>query len=293
VYRLGLASTQNNLGLLWSRTGALAPAERALHSALEILGKLVADFPGVPDYRYKLAATRLNLATLLEKADPTAAQTAVRAALSDCEALAARFPGVPEYGFAEGNASYCLGDLLAREGHLAEAGQALEQAVKRLQAALEANPRNPSYVRALGLAYRDQAEVFRQTRKFAELAAAAEAMPRVAPDDPDAYRVAASDLAQAVELVTKNDQVSEAARTSLQQSYGQKAVELLRTAFERGLLVDPRELDDPALNAIRDRDDFRRLERTVKPAPKPLGAASPRPHAPVRLLQSFLSKNTY
>jgi tetratricopeptide (TPR) repeat protein len=264
VYRLGLASTRNNLGLLWIKTGATKAAETALRGALQIQGKLAADFPGVPDYRYKLAATHLNLATLLEKSDPARASAELREALKDCERLATTFPGVPEYLFARGNALYCLGDVQARQGRITEARQNLGQATEHLRAALQANPRNPAYARALCLAHRDSAEVLKQLGAHAEAAAAAEEMPRIAPDDPDAYRFAAYYLAQCVALEAKDPHLDEPARGPLRESYGQRAVGLLRAAFERNLIVDPRELDNVSLDPVRDRGDFQKLLRIMK-----------------------------
>ena len=264
VYRSGLAATQNNLGLLRIRTGAREPAEQSLRSALELQGKLAADFPGVPDYRYKRAATRLNLATLLEKTDPARAQAELGEVLKDCEQLATAFPGVPEYLFAVGNARYCLGDVQAREGQFPESRHNLGLAVERLRAALASSPRNPAYALALCVAHRDSAEVLKQLGAHARVADAAEQMPRVAPDDPDAYRFAAYYLAQCVALAAKDAQIAEPERQQLQQSYGQRAVELLRTAYERSLVVDPRELDNVNLDPIRGRDDFLKLLRVMK-----------------------------
>jgi serine/threonine-protein kinase len=268
AYRKGLAATENNLGLLWSSTGNTADAERALARALELVQSLVAEFPNVPDYRSKLAETRHNLGTMLERSDPQRAEALLRAARSDTEDLVAAFPGVPEYVFALGNALYCLGDLRAQSNDLAEGRRLLERAIQRLRVALESDPRSLSYRLALCLCYRDYAEVLKRLAAHVALAGAAQELPRLAPDDPDSYRYAAIYLAQCVALATADP--TQPPSDQVVQHYGRTAVELLRRAVERRLIVDPRELANENFDPIRGRDDFQKLLEDLKrrvPAP--------------------------
>ena len=255
--------------MLWKSTGNTADAERALLHALELQQSLVAEFPNVPDYRSKVALTRLNLGTMLERTDPHRAEALLRAARTENEDLVAAFPGVPEYVFALGNALYCLGDLRAQGNDLAEARRLLEKAIQRLRVALESDPRSLSYRLSLCLCYRDYAEVLKRQAAHAELADAAQELPRLAPDDPDSFRYAAIYLAQCVALAAADTKLAQP--DPVVQHYARTAVGLLRKAFERRLIVDPRELANDNLDPIRQRDDFQKLLEEMKrsvPSPR-------------------------
>jgi tetratricopeptide (TPR) repeat protein len=268
IYRKGLAATENNLGLLGmgaaAAEGPRAGAESAFLHALKLLEALVAEFPGVPEYRSRLSQTQLNLGTMLETIDAPRAEAMLRAAHKEMAALAATYPGVPEYTFALGNTLFCLGDLLAHRNDLPEARDLLNQALKQHRAALESNPQSPAYRRALCVTYRDYAEVLRRLGAHAELAGAITELPTLAPDDPDAYRYAAYYLAQCAALAASNSQTPAAQRDPLQRHYGQLAVATLRHAFEKHLIADPRELANPNLDPIRNRADFQALLHEMK-----------------------------
>jgi hypothetical protein len=111
---------------------------------------------------------------------------------------------------------------------------------------------------------RDYAEALKRLSSHTDLAAAAQELPRAAPDDPDSYRYAAIYLAACVTLVASDASLSAAARHSMEEDYARAAVHLLRQAFERLLIADPRELDNPNFTPIRPRDDFQRLQNQMR-----------------------------
>jgi serine/threonine-protein kinase len=270
AYRRGLAFTESNLGLLWTHTGDRAAAERSMLHALDLLQALQSEFPNMPDYHSKLALVRLNLGTMLERSDPDRAETLLRAARTEEEALVAAYPGVPEYLAALGNALFCLGSLRAQRNDLAEARRLLSKAIEDQRLALASDARSPSYRLALCLSYRNYAEVLKRLAAHAELAAAAQELPRVAPDDPDAYRYAAIYLAGSVILLAGDASIAPSAREPLQEEYARTAVDLLREALERRLIRDPRELANPNFDPIRQRNDFQRLlKQLMEQAPQP------------------------
>src|SRR5207253_1512043 len=84
---LRLASVRNEMG-------EIAAARRDVATARDILAKLAADFPTVPDYRHHLALSHFGQGFLLEWPEATAA---IRQALAIEEILVADFPAVPEY----------------------------------------------------------------------------------------------------------------------------------------------------------------------------------------------------
>ncbi|MDB5313086.1 MAG: serine/threonine protein kinase [Gemmataceae bacterium] len=73
-------------------------AEKVHKAAIDQFAALVADFPGVPEYRFAAARARLNLARMFWPQGRLAeALTFARAALPDMEYLAAQFPKNPAY----------------------------------------------------------------------------------------------------------------------------------------------------------------------------------------------------
>ena len=63
-FRQELASSHNNLGILFKDTGRLKEAEAAYAEALVLQKQLAADFPNQPDLRNHLAGTYVNLGFL-------------------------------------------------------------------------------------------------------------------------------------------------------------------------------------------------------------------------------------
>jgi hypothetical protein len=245
-------------------TGDTASAQRATLHALELEQALVAAFPNMPDYRFRLALGRLNLGTMLERKDPDQAEALLRAARAEGEDLVAKFPGVPEYTFALGNVLRCLGNLRGQRNDLAEARRLLAKAIQQQRAALESDARSTSYRVALCFSYRDYAEVLKRMEIHAELANAALELPRLAPDDPDPYRYAAFDLAACVTLVAGDSALSPAARRTRAEDYARSAVDVLRQAFERRLISSPKELANENLNQLRQRADFQALQKAME-----------------------------
>src|SRR5262249_28992938 len=88
---------------------------------------------------------------------------------------------------------------------------------------------------------------------------AAEEMPRLLPDGWEEYHRAAWFLAGCSPLAEKDEALTGERRRALAREYANRAVELLRQAVRRGFadLADPRE--SPGFDALRGRDDFKRL----------------------------------
>jgi serine/threonine protein kinase/tetratricopeptide (TPR) repeat protein len=102
-----------------------------LRKALLLWEELVADFPGVPEYRVGLARRHTSFGNILRKADRlNEAETHLRQALSVRQKLHAVFPDVPKNldGFAHSH--HWLGAHLLETGRLAEAEQHLREALE-------------------------------------------------------------------------------------------------------------------------------------------------------------------
>jgi serine/threonine-protein kinase len=116
--RLGLARSYHSLGHvlkeLGLRTGAES-TESAYHAELEIVKKLAADYPQIPEYRRKLGGTYLSLGIFLRElgrhTGAEGAETALNAALDVAQELTAEFPRDPSYRDLLASTYLSLGSL--------------------------------------------------------------------------------------------------------------------------------------------------------------------------------------
>jgi serine/threonine-protein kinase len=136
-FRMGYGS--NILG----RKEQALPAYRR---AVEILEKLVADFPTVPAYRHDLANCHGNLGNLWAGMRQwSMAEPAYQRALELREKLAADFPTVPEYRYDLANSHYSLGVQLTAMGQWPKAEAAHQRALRILEKLVADFPTVPEY----------------------------------------------------------------------------------------------------------------------------------------------------
>jgi tetratricopeptide (TPR) repeat protein len=97
-FRLDLAGSHNNRGLLLRDRGRLKEAEQDYAEALRIKKQLVADFPSRPEFRQTLAKSHNNRALLLrDRGRLKEAEQDYAEALSLYQQLPADFPSRPEF----------------------------------------------------------------------------------------------------------------------------------------------------------------------------------------------------
>jgi serine/threonine protein kinase/tetratricopeptide (TPR) repeat protein len=97
-YRLDLAASQDNLGILLFETGRLKEAREMHRDALALREKLVGDFHGRPDFRRDLARSHLNLGRLLNATGQVKeAETAYRASVNLLQPMVDEFPAHSDY----------------------------------------------------------------------------------------------------------------------------------------------------------------------------------------------------
>lgn len=95
-YRLQLAECyRNHVQLAWTDDDS-EQANRWLQNAIDILDRLVADFPDMFRYRYELAET-LRLADRTSEASPTHYRERIERAVAISEQLTAAYPNIPHY----------------------------------------------------------------------------------------------------------------------------------------------------------------------------------------------------
>jgi hypothetical protein len=146
-----------------------------------------------------------------------------------------------------------LAQALEPRKDLEGARSAAEQAAGYHRRALESSPESPKYRRYLWEDYYALAWIRLKLRDSAGAAKDAEELPRIWPENPKSYVLAAWFLVQGAQASPEQG-----------SDHYDRAIHLLRMGVDQQKL-DRKWLDDPLLGALRDREDFRRLRQTPKP----------------------------
>jgi eukaryotic-like serine/threonine-protein kinase len=255
-----LAKSHNNLGRLFSDTGRLKEAEAAYVNALALQKQLAADFPSRPDFRRELAGSHNNLGLLLSDTGRLKeAETAYTDALALQRQLVGDCPNQPDLknDLAATCVNLALLHLSQRDFRGAKAH--LEEARPYHEAALRANPRNPTYRQF----YRNHLTVLIETNAGlgdpAGAKQAAEKLRDLGWDPPgDAY-FAACFLSVCIPNVQRDYQATKEERDNQAAFYGDEALKMLRDAVTKGYKNVEHMKQDKNLDPLRAREDFKRL----------------------------------
>jgi serine/threonine-protein kinase len=279
-YRMEQARSHNNLGTLLNTMGRTKEAETTYRDALALQKLLVADFPAVPEYRQQLAMSYTNLANLLrDTGRKPDAEAGYREAFAIFGRLATEFPHQASYQFELGNTMDELAEVLRGRKDYSSARQLLEQARSPLQAALDANPRHPFYRAAFCENRQRLAATLLDLGEHATAAGAAADLARIAVEPAnDAYK-AACFFARCMALAEQENKLSDARRKQLTQSYGERAVAVLRQALANGYKDIAHLQKDKDLDALRPRDDFQKLLADLE---KETGKEKPKDNPPAK-----------
>jgi serine/threonine protein kinase/tetratricopeptide (TPR) repeat protein len=259
-FRQELARSHNNLGVLFKTTDRLAEAEAACRDALAIQKQLATDFLDRPEFRQELAESHENLGLLLSAIGRLAdAEAAYHDALSIRKQLAAEFPTQPDIQNDLAATLLKRSMLSIQRREFAAAKADLEQAQPHHQAALKANPRHPDYrysyrnnlwkLTTAEAGQRDQAAALRAAQRLRDLGWEPAA---------NAYD-ATSALIECISIVAKHERLDEQQRRAALEFYGDQAVAMLRFAVSKGFRDVARLKKDKELDAVREREDFKKL----------------------------------
>jgi tetratricopeptide (TPR) repeat protein len=256
-FRQDLAQSLGNLGLMLGATGDLKEAEAAFTDALALQKQLVAEFPTRSDFRQELARCHYGLGLLLrDTGRPQEAEAAWREALAIQKQLAAEFPNNPDL---RNNLAGTLVQLAMLRWDFAAAKKYLTEAEPHHLAALKANPRNPTY----RLYYHNNLFVLTQAQAgLLDQAAAVQAAQTLRDLDwgqPSNTYDAACALALCIPIVQKHEKLDAEKRKAAVQFYGDKAMEMLRLAVEKGWKNAAHMEKDSDLDPLRSRADFQKL----------------------------------
>jgi tetratricopeptide (TPR) repeat protein len=266
-----LARTFNNLGLALVNTGKPEEALMSFRKSLAIRQKLAEANPTVTEFQVGPARTQGNIGFLLSVTGrPEEALASYLETLAGFLQVANANPAVTEFQLALANTQTNIGRQLDRLKRLAEAFTALEAGLVIRQQLAKADPNNVNYRRVLGEshAFRGGARV--RARQPAEAAAdlrrALELWARLPSLDIEIQVERSRALALLAGL--GGDANSGVTRDEAQR-FADQAVIALADAVKVGWAY-PSELKEPDFEALRGRDDFRKLlaELSAKAGPK-------------------------
>jgi serine/threonine protein kinase/tetratricopeptide (TPR) repeat protein len=264
-YQFALAKTQRALGAVYSRLGWSPKAEAVLREALGVQERLLREFPDIPEYQENLASTHGNLADVHFNAGQHAqAEADFGRQLHILQKLARDHPDVPLYAARVGSSYSFLGSTAAAQGKLDAALEWDDKAIEALERFLERQPQSP-----LERAQLKDARIFRATllatrgdhaRAFQE----AEAMAgKEELNSGNLYNMACL-YSRCTAAASKDVKLPPAERTSLQEQYAARAIEYLRRAVAKGYCNLPEIKSDSDLDALRGREDFKKLVKDVE-----------------------------
>jgi serine/threonine-protein kinase len=270
-FQSDLSHTHNNIGILLVETGKPAGALQAHQKALAIRQKLADANPAVTESQYLVAWSHIQIGDLLSKtAKPEEAREAYLKALAINQKLSDANPAVLGYQRDLGRAHNNLGRLLARQKRFAEAFTALDAGLAIYQKLTNADPKNPEYAALLadGHACRGWALVRsgQPSKAAADLRQSVELWAKVPGPDPEDLFERSRALGLLGELAADgNSGVTKAEAAA----FADQSVAALRDAISAGWSW-PDELKEPDFDALRGRDDFKKLlaELEAKSGPK-------------------------
>jgi serine/threonine-protein kinase len=256
----GLSHTHSNIGLLLVETGRPAGALQALQKALAIRQKLADASPAVSELQFDLAWGHIQIGDVLSRTGkPEEAREAYLKALAINQKLSDANPTVLGYQRDLGRAHKQLGWLLSRQKRFAEAFTSIDAGLAILQKLTEAGPKSPEYASLLadGHGCRGWAMVRsgQPSKAAADLRRAVELWAKVpGPDPGDQFeRSRALALLAGLDGETKSGVMKDEAAM-----FADQAVASLRDAISAGW-DRPSELKEPDFDALRGRDDFKKL----------------------------------
>ena len=270
---------------------------RSYQRALEILERLVRDYPTVTQYQSDLAQIHNNMGNGLRAASWAEALESHRKAVAIRERLVRDNPTVTQYQADLASSYHNIGGLLSDTGHPTEALESERQALEIWERLARDHPSVHKYQSSLGVTLHDIAEIeirqrnWREAREHLERAtkhqrAALAVMPR----HPFYQKAFGAHLLAVTKVYHALNQPAEAIRTTQelvalaknnpsdlydvacvlalsvplargeqQPALAVKAVQILKQAIAAGWNDAGKTSRDPDLASLGDRDDFRRL----------------------------------
>jgi serine/threonine-protein kinase len=260
-----LALSHNNIGAMLILLGKPAEALEACEQARAIHQKLADGNPAVTHFQFDLALSHHNIGLLLAQtgklAEALEAHDQQRAIM---QKLAATNPTSEDYQSQLAESHYRVGGLLARQGRFAKAFASLNQGQSLCQRLADAHPEIPSHLLHLGYSHAFRGKAHIRAGHPAEAAPDLRcalklwAQNKTADSDDLFERARALALLAGLGADAKSGVTADEAKVLADQ-----AIAALRDAVQAGWSW-PAELKEPDFDALRGRDDFRKLVAQVE-----------------------------
>jgi len=255
-YKHDLAMSYHNLGALYWMTHRFTMADAAYDAAISILERLAAEAEHVTSYSATLGGVYCSKGILLcRRGEPQAALHWYGKAVRRLGKLLQREPRLTEARLALGRTYSGRAEAYAMLKRHAEAVAQYSEALKLT----EGPARNAVRMfRAMALAH---------SGDHARAAAEAEAVASANEGDGEALNAVAYIFVRAAHAAGRDESLTERNRARLAEQYAARAIALLAKAQATGLFNGAsgvrRLMTDPRLAPLRDRDDFKKLTRSV------------------------------
>ena len=253
AHRHRLAMSLLRLGGICRDRGRLDEAYKILSEALDLYSQHVREFPRDVGNHHQLAATWHSVGTVVfRQKNYTKAEEAFGQALAILEPLSAKAPAVPAYRRDLANTRAHLGKTLLASGRSEGAARAFAQALAGWRELVAAEPGSSDYRNGLAETLAEMGHHEGAVKEAAELV-------RIGQGQAASFYDAADVLAVCVRTVLADTSVPEAQRRELAQGYADQAMDLLRKAIAKGYQGIELLKNDPDLDSLRCRDDFKKL----------------------------------
>jgi serine/threonine protein kinase/tetratricopeptide (TPR) repeat protein len=261
-----LAATRMWLGEAYLRVGQHKEAEGALKKAAGAFERLLSDRPDAPPQdQQSLARCHAILGRVYqETAQLYEAEAAQQRALQVFEALARQHPHVLEFTYDVGRCDFALADTAASAGQL---DAALTRNGKAIDILEEATSQGYLAARRMLLAAKIQRDIVLARRgDHARASREAEALAHKLHDEDDGdlrYELSCT-LAQSAAAAGRDGGLAPAERTRLQTRYADQAMDYLRQAVAKGWAKWHLLENDPDIEPLRAREDFKHILADLK-----------------------------
>jgi tetratricopeptide (TPR) repeat protein len=271
-----LGNIHNNIGINLLRTGKPAEAMEAYGQALAIFQKLAGANRAVADFQYVLSLSHTRIGHVQAHAGKAQeAMASYQEALAICQKVCNANPTVSYYQQNLATVHINIARLLARQKRFTEALAALDAGQAISKTLTEANPKDPaaSDVLGYGHAYRGWTliQCGQSPQAVTDLRIALEQWSkRRVPDNENLF-----ERSRALALLARlGGETNPGVTTAEAATFADQAVSTLRDALRAGWPW-PDELKEPDFDAIRGREDFKKLlaesqaESGAKVTPRP------------------------
>jgi serine/threonine-protein kinase len=269
-FQRGLASTHEFIGNVLSQTGKPAEAMKEYQKALAVQQKLADANPAATYFQSDLARSHRTIGNgLLQMGKLAEAMEEYQKALAISKKLVDAQPTVPTYQDHLSESHTQLGRLLARQQRFAEAFTTLDAGLAIHQKLAEAEPKNTDRTVNLGYSYAWRGWALVRSRQPSKAAADLRRALELWAKLPHLEITTHVDRSRALALLAGLGGDAKSGVTKDEAStFANQSVAALAAAVKAGWAL-PSELKEPDFDAVRGRDDFRKLVAEVEAKTKP------------------------